>query len=136
MEVEFLKLSELMVVVLCVDGDWFPKKKNRNGNCEWLNDFNHLFLLINSFKNKKIKSKNWLKEEWKNKIKRKKILIVEIDWLINVDDKTHFIFFKIKNKYLVDPASSHMLVLKIKPCMPKFRWKRRTETADGSINQS
>ena len=24
--------------------------------------------------------------------------------------------------YLVDPASSHMLVLKIKPCMPKFRW--------------
>ena len=56
--------------------------------------------------------------------------------IINVDDKTHFIFFKIKNKYLVDPASSHMLVLKIKPCMPKFRWKRRTETADGSINQS
>ena len=29
---------------------------------------------------------------------------------------------KWKNKYLVDPASSHMLVLKIKPCMPKFRW--------------
>ena len=24
--------------------------------------------------------------------------------------------------YLVDPASSHMLVLKIKPCMPKYRW--------------
>ena len=27
----------------------------------------------------------------------------------------------IKNTYLVDPASSHMLVLKIKPCMPKYR---------------
>ena len=25
----------------------------------------------------------------------------------------------IKNKYLVDPASSHMLVSKIKPCMSK-----------------
>ena len=26
-----------------------------------------------------------------------------------------------QNKYLVDPASSHMLVLKIKPCMPKYK---------------
>ena len=26
------------------------------------------------------------------------------------------------DRYLVDPASSHMLVLKIKPCMPKYRW--------------
>ena len=25
-----------------------------------------------------------------------------------------------KTKYLVDPASSHMLVLKIKPCMSKY----------------
>ena len=24
-------------------------------------------------------------------------------------------------RYLVDPASSHMLVLKIKPCKPKFK---------------
>jgi len=36
--------------------------------------------------------------------------------------------------YLVDPASGHMLVLKIKPCMPKFKlWNG--ETADGSIDQ-
>lgn len=27
-----------------------------------------------------------------------------------------------KDSYLVDPASSHMLVLKIKPCMSKYRW--------------
>ena len=27
-----------------------------------------------------------------------------------------------KNSYLVDPASSHMLVSKIKPCMSKYKW--------------
>ena len=27
------------------------------------------------------------------------------------------------NSYLVDPASSHMLVSKIKPCMSKFKQK-------------
>ena len=36
--------------------------------------------------------------------------------------------------YLVDPASSHMLVSKIKPCMSKFTLVYR-ETANGSLNQ-
>ena len=36
--------------------------------------------------------------------------------------------------YLVDPASSHMLVSKIKPCMSKYKLLR-SETADGSLNQ-
>jgi hypothetical protein len=36
---------------------------------------------------------------------------------------------------LVDPASSHMLVSKIKPCMCKFSYQN-SETADGSVNQS
>ena len=36
--------------------------------------------------------------------------------------------------YLVDPASSHMLVSKIKPCMSKYRPKQG-ETANGSLNQ-
>ena len=36
--------------------------------------------------------------------------------------------------YLVDPASSHMLVSKIKPCMCKYKRLNR-ETANGSLNQ-
>ena len=36
--------------------------------------------------------------------------------------------------YLVDPASSHMLVSKIKPCMSKYK-RLYCETANGSLNQ-
>ena len=36
--------------------------------------------------------------------------------------------------YLVDPASSHMLVSKIKPCMSKYK-QLYGETANGSLNQ-
>ena len=36
--------------------------------------------------------------------------------------------------YLVDPASSHMLVSKIKPCMSKCKLLH-SETANGSLNQ-
>ena len=36
--------------------------------------------------------------------------------------------------YLVDPASSHMLVSKIKPCMSKYKLLY-CETANGSLNQ-
>ena len=38
------------------------------------------------------------------------------------------------NSYLVDPASSDMLVLKIKPCMCKYKWNS-SETANGSLYQ-
>ena len=38
------------------------------------------------------------------------------------------------NSYLVDPASSHMLVSKIKPCMSKYI-PLHGETANGSLNQ-
>ncbi len=42
----------------------------------------------------------------------------------------------VKNdSYLVDPASSHMLVSKIKPCMSKYEYDLYYETADGSLNQ-
>ena len=37
-------------------------------------------------------------------------------------------------RYLVDPASSHMLVSKIKPCMSKYK-RLYSETANGSLNQ-
>ena len=40
-----------------------------------------------------------------------------------------------EESYLVDPASSHMLVSKIKPCMSKFTLSHG-ETANGSLNQS
>ncbi len=36
--------------------------------------------------------------------------------------------------YLVDPASSHMLVSKIKPCMSKYT-RIKSETAKGSLYQ-
>ena len=36
--------------------------------------------------------------------------------------------------YLVDPASSHMLVSKIKPCMSKYKCVY-SETAQGSLHQ-
>jgi hypothetical protein len=39
-----------------------------------------------------------------------------------------------QGSYLVDPASSHMLVSKIKPCMSKFTLIN-CETANGSLNQ-
>jgi len=38
------------------------------------------------------------------------------------------------NSYLVDPASSHMLVSKIKPCMSKYK-HFYSETANGSLYQ-
>ena len=37
--------------------------------------------------------------------------------------------------YLVDPASSHMLVSKTKPCMSKYKPNFYGETANGSLNQ-
>ena len=40
----------------------------------------------------------------------------------------------LKASYLVDPASSHMLVSKIKPCMCKYK-PVHGETANGSLNQ-
>ena len=38
------------------------------------------------------------------------------------------------SSYLVDPASSHMLVSKIKPCMSKYKLLH-SETANGSLDQ-
>ena len=39
-----------------------------------------------------------------------------------------------QRRYLVDPASSYMLVSKIKPCMSKYT-PQHGETANGSLNQ-
>ena len=41
---------------------------------------------------------------------------------------------RVHDSYLVDSASSHMLVSKIKPCMSKYKQLYR-ETANGSLNQ-
>ena len=40
----------------------------------------------------------------------------------------------VQDSYLVDSASSHMLVSKIKPCMSKYKQLYR-ETANGSLNR-
>ena len=45
-----------------------------------------------------------------------------------------FLRFNNHTSYLVDPASSHMLVSKIKPCMSKYK-RLYSETADGSLYQ-
>ena len=42
--------------------------------------------------------------------------------------------FGVNDSYLVDSASSHMLVSKIKPCMSKYK-QLYCETANGSLNQ-
>jgi hypothetical protein len=34
---------------------------------------------------------------------------------------SQFFYFSFDSSYLVDPASSHMLVSKIKPCMSKYK---------------
>ena len=41
---------------------------------------------------------------------------------------------RVYDSYLVDSASSHMLVSKIKPCMSKYK-QLYSETANGSLNQ-
>jgi hypothetical protein len=41
---------------------------------------------------------------------------------------------RLSASYLVDPASSHMLVSKIKPCMSKYKLLH-SETANGSLDQ-
>jgi hypothetical protein len=43
-------------------------------------------------------------------------------------------FVRGEGSYLVDPASSHMLVSKIKPCMSKYK-QLYSKTANGSLNQ-
>ena len=42
---------------------------------------------------------------------------------------------EMNDRYLVDPASSHMLVSKIKPCTCKYKQLCTCETANGSLNQ-
>ena len=49
----------------------------------------------------------------------------------SLGDKTHLLG---QDSYLVDSASSHMLVSKIKPCMSKYK-QLYGETANGSLNQ-
>ena len=57
-------------------------------------------------------------------------LLLFLEWLTD-----HFYFFgSFYDSNLVDPASSHMLVLKIKPCMSKYKLLY-SETANGSLNQ-
>ncbi len=56
-----------------------------------------------------------------SKLNRSWLFIISVD-LLN------------SNHHLVDPASSHMLVSKIKPCMSKYK-PLYGETANGSLKQ-
>ena len=55
-------------------------------------------------------------------------------WCFRVRLRIRLRYSKTNSSYLVDPASSHMLVLKIKPCMSKYKHLYR-ETANGSLKQ-
>ena len=64
--------------------------------------------------------------KWKDKlilinkdIKKANFLIILL--LKSEQIKSLIINISQLTRYLVDPASSHMLVLKIKPCKPKFK---------------
>lgn len=46
----------------------------------------------------------------------------------------HNLYFILYDNNLVDPASSHMLVSKIKPCMSKYKLLY-SKTANGSLKQ-
>ena len=50
------------------------------------------------------------------------------------EEKDHTRRGEDKDSNLVDPASSHMLVSKIKPCMSKYKLLYG-ETANGSLKQ-
>ena len=51
-----------------------------------------------------------------------------------VSVKSKYTAAKLQHAYLVDPASSHMLVSKIKPCMSQYKFLYG-ETANGSLKQ-
>ena len=54
-----------------------------------------------------------------NKDIKKANFLIEI---LKSEQKIHlYLILILITRYLVDPASSHMLVLKIKPCKPKFK---------------
>ena len=53
-----------------------------------------------------------------------------LDWSSRIErDKSAI------ERYLVDPASSHMLCSRIKPCMSKYEHVLYCETADSSLYQ-
>ena len=58
---------------------------------------------------------------------------VVVDWHVCLGSFLSGLMDAVFN-YLVDPASSHMLVSKIKPCMSKCT-PLYGETANGSLNQ-
>ena len=64
-------------------------------------------------------------------------LVNECFWSGNREKNERFCLLGHKNhdSYLVDPASNHMLVSKIKPCMSKYKPLYTGETANGSLNQ-
>ena len=89
-----------------------------------MNIFVKLFLKIEIVKKSKFE-----------RIKKKKGYILLFLSFLLKESVVKILFFFIRNSsYLVDPASSHMLVLKIKPCMSKYK-HLYCETANGSLYQ-
>ena len=56
------------------------------------------------------------------------VLLMVLDWIDGV-------LKRLIERYLVDPASSHMLCSRIKPCMSKYEHVLYCETADSSLYQ-
>lgn len=64
----------------------------------------------------------------------------QVHWMISegfdwtATEQLTWFYSSFKSSYLVDPASSDMLVSKIKPCKSKYK-QLYGETADGSLKQ-
>ena len=56
-------------------------------------------------------------------------------WILSTPNCVFIGLFSIAESYLVDPASNHMLVSEITPCISKFTLFHG-ETANGSLNHS
>ena len=64
------------------------------------------------------------------------LLLRSVGWLALFGaDVLERALMRLIERYLVDPASSHMLCSRIKPCMSKYEHVLYCETADSSLYQ-
>ena len=49
------------------------------------------------------------------------IILINNIFIVGYNSFVHYLSAVLQGSYLVDPASSHMLVSKIKPCMSKYK---------------
>ena len=114
----FLQCRANVFVKIAVS--WAQIKKTKKAQCGSLSFTRHKCIFC--FKNKRL---DWI---WRLASNPTSFFDPFFAWLRVVSRRLRFnrrllwgtIYF-IQQRYLVDPASSHMLVSKIKPCMSKYK---------------